>query len=52
MAKKKKAAAAKKAKPAAAKKETPMLVVQSKIREYLKSTGDFNIGSENVYAVA
>lgn len=45
MAKRKKAS-----KKAAAKKE--ILVVQSKVREYLKSKGDFNIGSDLVGAVS
>ncbi len=34
------------------KNPAPMLVVQSKIREYLKSTGDYNIGSDLFDAVS
>lgn len=35
-----------------AKKEGEILVVQSKVREYLKGKGDFNIGSDLVAAVS
>ena len=35
-----------------AKKTTEILVVQSKVREYLKGQGDFNIGSDLVGAVS
>lgn len=38
-----------KAKP---KSPVPMLVVQSKIREYLKGKGDYNIGSDLFDAVS
>ena len=34
------------------KKEGEILVVQSKVREYLKGQGDYNIGSDLVGAVS
>ena len=43
---------AKKKAKKSAKKETEILVVQSKVREYLKAEGDYNIGSDLVGAVS
>ncbi|MHA2171544.1 MAG: DUF1931 domain-containing protein [Candidatus Kariarchaeaceae archaeon] len=34
------------------KKEQEILVVQSKVRDFLKSQGDYNIGSDLVAAVS
>ena len=34
------------------KKEVEILVVQSKVRDFLKSQGDYNIGSDLVAAVS